>query len=98
AAVGSGDDVFTPHHGSIALQALRDKLGMLDKIGGGVEYTWNDSLSFRQLDLLKYLPFMFMTRVGSFKGNSNRARFQHFINDVPQWNIAVMRSFVVSPA
>lgn len=97
AAVGSGDDMFAPNDGSIAFQALSDQFRVLDKIGGGIEYAWNDNLIFRQPDLLKYLPLMLMVRIGPFKGDGNGTRLQHLTDDLLEWHIAVMRTFVVPP-
>src|SRR6266487_3364906 len=97
AAVGSGDDMFAPNYGSIAFQALRDQFRVLDKIGGGIEHTWNDDFAFRQPDLLKDLPLMLMARIGPFKGDGTGTCLQHLPDESLEWNIAVMRTFVVPP-
>src|SRR6266566_3159849 len=97
AAVGSGDDIFSPNYRSIAFQALSDQFRVLDKIGGGIEHTWNDDLALRQPDLLKDLPLMLMARIGPFKGDCNGTCLQHLTDDLLEWHIAVMRTFVVPP-
>ena len=38
-------------------------------IGGGINYPRNDSHIVREFNVLEHIPFVFMTRVGPFKGD-----------------------------
>ncbi len=66
AAVSARDHVLSPDPGSKALDALRHQFGMLDKIRGRVEHSWDQHFTLVEFDFLKDLPFVLMPRIGRF--------------------------------
>ena len=64
AAIGAGDHVLPPDDAGKARNALGDRLGMLDQIGGVRDYTGNEDFAFRQFDRLPDPPLMLVARVG----------------------------------
>jgi hypothetical protein len=72
AAIGAGDHVLAPDDAGKPSDALGDRLGMLDEIGGMGDDTGDQRLAFRQLNPLPDAPFMLVARIGGLKGNRRR--------------------------
>jgi hypothetical protein len=64
AAIAAGNDALAADDIGEAANALGDKIGVLDIVGGGVEHARHQDLVVGQLCLLPHRPFMSVPRVG----------------------------------
>src|SRR6185436_20493058 len=84
AAVAARHHPLASHHLRVANETLRDELGVLDEVGGGVEHARDDHLVVGQLDLAEHDPLVRVARVGALEGERLRPRLQHHRQDLAQ--------------
>src|SRR5215471_9189809 len=97
-AIGARYQVLAPHYACPSLDSLGDQLGMLDEVGDRVDDTRYQHLVRRELAPLEHPPFMLVAWIARFEHNSRRARLEHDVDDVLEFNIVIVRALVVAPA
>src|SRR5579884_3877553 len=98
AAVGSGHQVLAADQTRVPDQPLSHELRMLDVVGGRVKDAWDDDLALWELDLLEYVPFVLVARVGALERQAHGFGLEHVGHDEPQRHVSMMRALVVAPA
>ena len=98
AAIASGDDVFAPHEPGIAADALRDQLRVLNKVGLRLDHARDQHFALGQFHILENRPFMRMAWVGGLEREAARLGEKDGLDDVSERHVAMVRTFVISPA
>src|SRR5215470_12459953 len=94
AAIGAGDNALAPHDLREPLDALRDRLGMLDKVRTMSDDAGDQRLPLRQPDPLPHSPFMLVPRIAGLEGIGAGVDPQHDVDDVPEFEVVYPRTHV----
>src|SRR5215831_16431644 len=98
AAVDASDDILAPHQVRVAYDALGNELRMLDEISRRIDHAWDDAFPVWQLHFFEDGPFVLVPGVGALKGDRRGPCLQHWLDDLTQGNVVVVRALVVAPA
>src|SRR3984885_1473622 len=98
ATVGAGHHTVPPDDPGEPDDALGDQVGMLDVVAGGVDHAGDERQRAGNGDVLEDAPFVGVPGVGVFETERADVGAGHDGEDLAEFDVVVMRSFVVAPA
>src|SRR5690348_5189003 len=98
AAVGAGHDVLAADELGVADETLRDELGVLYEVGAVADHAGDQHRALRQPHLLEDPPLVLVAWVRGLDRIAARAHLEDDVDDVPERNVALVRSVEAAPA